>query len=202
MTEQIIDFVPLKDYEDKYEILNQYPFTIRRKNDKYVIKENINKNGYPCVSLNAMKIQKHILIAKQLIPNPKNLPQIDHINHDRTDYHLENLRWTNQSENMKNVSSRNGIEYEFVDNIPDEAIEITHYNTTIERKEFNEKEYYYYFDEEANKDIFYQRITDKLYRVMYINRTKSGRELIMTRDKNRKKVSVYIHTFKYQYNID
>ncbi|KAK8887163.1 hypothetical protein M9Y10_038201 [Tritrichomonas musculus] len=202
MTEQIVDFVPLKDYEDKYEILNQYPFIIRRKSDKYVIKENINNAGYPCVSLNAKKTPKHQIIAKQFIPNPKNLPQIDHINHDRTDYHLENLRWTNQSENMKNVSSRNGVEYEFIDNIPDEAIEITHYSTTIERKEFNEKEYYYYFDEKANKDIFYQRITDKLYREMYINRTKSGRELIMTRDKNRKKVLVYIHTFKYQYNID
>ena len=197
-----IEFVSLAQYPD-YEILNAHPFTIRRKDNHYEIKESISKkNGYPSVNINGNKINKHQIIAQQFIPNPDNLKFIDHKNKDRTDYHLENLRWCTSSDNNKNVTSRNGIVYEFVDDIPDEAIEITHYNMTKERREFNDKEYYYYFDEENNVDIFYQRITDDIYRVMYINTTKSGRKLIMTRDVNRKKTPLYIHTFKHQYGLD
>lgn len=197
-----IEFIPLAQYPD-YEILNVHPFTIRRKDNHYEIKESISKsNGYPSVNLNGNKINKHQIIAHQFIPNPDNLKFIDHISKDRTDYHLENLRWCTSSDNNKNATSRNGIVYEFVDDIPDDAIEITNYQMKNEIRFFDNNEYYYYFDEEHDEDKFYQRITDKVYRVMYINSTKSGRKLIMTRDVNRKKTPLYIHTFKHQYGLD
>ena len=199
-SEQTIEFVPLKDYE----ILNQYPFTIRRKDNHYVIKESINNSGYPSVNLNCKKINKHIIVAKQFIPNddPLNKTQIDHINKDRTDYHLSNLRYVTSSENNKNVTSKNGVEYEFIDNIPDDAIIITHYDTKNGRKIFKEGEYYYYRDDEVNKDIFYAKITDNLYRIMRINKTKNEKECICARDINHKQVTIYIHNFKYQYGLD
>ena len=40
-TEQTIEFVPLTDFAD-YEILNQYPFTIRRKTIILLVNLNIN----------------------------------------------------------------------------------------------------------------------------------------------------------------
>ena len=197
-----IEFIPLAQYPD-YEILNAHPFTIRRKDNHYEVKERINKsNGYPSVCINGDKINKHQIIAQQFIPNPDNLKFIDHKNKDRTDYHLDNLRWCTSSDNNKNATSRNGIVYEFVDDIPDDAIEITNYDMTKERREFNSREYYYYFDEEVGEDKFYQRITDDIYRVMYINTAKGGRKFIMTRDVNRKKTHLYIHTFKHQYGLD
>ena len=200
--EQTIEFVPLDDYID-YEILSQYPFTIRRKDNHYVVKETINiNNGYPSVHINGNKINKHQIIAKQFIPNPNNFKYIDHINKDRTDYHLENLRWCTLSDNNKNTSSRNGVKYEFVDNIPDDSIMITHYQMTKECREFNDKEYYYYYNEETDEDIFYQRITDEVYRIMHINVAKGGRKFIMTRDINRKKTPLYIHSFKFQYCLE
>ncbi len=132
--EQVIDFVTLKDFENEYEILNQYPYTIRRKKDHYVVKESINKsNGYVQVNLSGKPYQKHRIIAKQFIPNPNDLPFIDHISRDRTDYHLSNLRWVSASENNRNASGRHGVSYEFIDNIPDEAIVITHYDLKNER---------------------------------------------------------------------
>ena len=203
-TEQAIEFIPLFEYPD-YEILNAHPFTIRRKDNHYEIRETINKNnGYPSVNLNGNKINKHQIIAHQFIPNddPEHKKYIDHINKDRTDYHLENLRWCTSSENNKNATSRNGVKYEFVDDIPDDAIAITHYQMTKECREFNDKEYYYYFDEEHDEDIFYQRITDNTYRVMHINITKGGYKMIVTRDVNRKKTTLYIHTFKHQYSLE
>ena len=200
--EQAIEFVPLDDYPD-YEILSQYPFTIRRKDNHYVVSERKNKsNGYPSVCINSDKINKHQIIAKQFIPNPNNFKYIDHKNKDRTDYHLENLRWCTSSDNNKNASSRNGVKYEFVDNIPDDAIMITHYQMTKESREFNDKEYYYYYNEETGEDIFYQRITDEVYRIMHINIVKGGHKCIMTRDINRKKTTIYIHCFKFQYCLE
>ena len=112
------EFIPLLNFENDYEILNEYPFTIRRRRDGYVISESLNSGGYPQVKLNGDSYYKHVLIAKQFIPNPENLPCVDHYNHDRTDYHLVNLRWCNQSNNQFNKSSHLGVEYTFHDSIP------------------------------------------------------------------------------------
>ena len=44
----------------------------------------------------------HRYIAEQLIPNPNNLEQVDHINRIRDDNRVENLRWVSRHENMRN----------------------------------------------------------------------------------------------------
>ena len=85
-----------------YEILNEYPFTIRKKSNKREVRESLTGNGYPRVHLNLIDYSKHRIIAEQFIPNPDNLPEVDHINHDKTDYHLSNLRWCNKSQNQRN----------------------------------------------------------------------------------------------------
>ena len=114
-----MSYIELIDHPD-YEILNEYPFTIRRVSDHYAISEYFNNDGYPCVSLNRKMHRKHILIAKQFIHNddPDTKTQVDHINRDRTDYHLFNLRWVSASENSRNRSSHKGVVYEYVDDLP------------------------------------------------------------------------------------
>ena len=44
----------------------------------------------------------HRLIATHFIPNPNNLPCIDHINRIKTDNRIENLRWASYSTNNRN----------------------------------------------------------------------------------------------------
>ena len=44
----------------------------------------------------------HRLVAEAFIPNTDNKPCIDHINTDRTDNRVENLRWVTRTENMNN----------------------------------------------------------------------------------------------------
>lgn len=42
----------------------------------------------------------HRLVALAFIPNPKNLPIVNHINGDRGDNRKENLEWTNNVDNV------------------------------------------------------------------------------------------------------
>ena len=199
--EEKAEFVTLVDH-DGYEILSVYPFTIRKKDSHHVCSESVKNDGYIQVYLNGKPYYKHRIVASQFIDNPNNLPFVDHINHNRTDNRLDNLRWVSNSENQFNKSSYKGVQYEFIDDIPDEAIKVLFYNTRTERREFEEDKYYYYHDDDTNEDIFYSKMTDTLYRIMHINTTKSNKQYVAMNDINHKQVSVYINRLKHQYSLD
>ena len=116
------EFVPLKGFEADYEIQKEFPFVIRKKSNNRIIAEgDYRKNGYPCVSLNNKLFYKHKLVAKQFLDNPNNLPEVDHISRDRTDYHLSNLRYVSRSLNQQNKTSYKGVKVIYVDDIPDSS---------------------------------------------------------------------------------
>ena len=105
-----IEWVPLNEFAD-YEIMNEYPFHIRRRDNKRIVSESLTAKGYLQVKLNGRKYAHHRLVAKQFIDNPDNLPEVDHINHNRTDNHIENLRFVSSSDNQINKSSFNSSTY-------------------------------------------------------------------------------------------
>ena len=69
-----------------------------------------NRGGYLLVMLSKNNKPKscriHRLVAEAFIPNPENLPCIDHINTIRTDNRVSNLRWVTQKENCNNELSK------------------------------------------------------------------------------------------------
>jgi hypothetical protein len=101
-----------------YEICIDYPHPIRKQANGRIVKEGNNGNGYVRCNLNRVKFYKHRLVALQFIPNPNGLPEIDHINHNRADNRIENLRWVSLSENNSNKVSQHGHVYEYFDELP------------------------------------------------------------------------------------
>ena len=188
--------------DNDYEINTDYPYQIRRKSDQYVLSESYS-NGYIVVTLNGKQYKKHRLIAEQFISNddPEHKTQVDHINHNRSDYHLSNLRWVTPKQNNLNKSSLRGIQYEYFDDIPDESTVIDFYETRNGMRYFDEGRYYYYYDEESDEDVFYGRIKDDLYRKLHINVTKNGPRYVNMNDINNKKVAVCVNRFKHQYDL-
>ena len=85
------------------------------------LKECERKNHYSNVKIYNGKQKTfmiHRLVAEHYIPNPENKPEVDHINRNKHDNRVENLRWVSRIENSQNtgISKRNitghkGISY-------------------------------------------------------------------------------------------
>lgn len=68
----------------------------------------INQGGYHIIMLypGRKKMVTHKLVAEAFIPNPSKLPQVNHINEDKSDNRVENLEWCSAEYNS-NYGSRN-----------------------------------------------------------------------------------------------
>lgn len=80
--------------------------TIYGKTVKELIMKGVpDKDGYRCVTLrddNGMIITKkiHRLVAEAFIPNPDNLPQVNHKDEDKSNNCVENLEWCDNTYNQ------------------------------------------------------------------------------------------------------
>ena len=176
-------------------MLHVYPFTIRKKSNHYEVKESVNGGGYVQLRLNDKVLFKHRLIALQFIPNddPECKKQVDHINHDKTDYHLSNLRWVTPSQNINNRALYNSkTEFKYVDEISDEATVVDFYETRSQRHEF---ENYYYHD-----GLFYYD-NDVNYKVININVMKNGCKYVFMKSIEGKWIKVITHKFIEQHDL-
>ena len=81
-----------------------------------ILSPRIDKDGYEEVSImiDAKQTSKtvHRIIADTWIPNPKNLPFVNHKNGNRSDNRVINLEWTSVSENNMNKNKNNGPQYD------------------------------------------------------------------------------------------
>ena len=66
-----------------------------------VLKPNTTK-GYRIVKLNNKNLCIHRLVASAFIPNPDNKLYVDHIDNNRQNNNINNLRWCTHQENQQN----------------------------------------------------------------------------------------------------
>ncbi|KAA6363657.1 MAG: hypothetical protein EZS28_040817 [Streblomastix strix] len=121
-------FVTLSDFPT-HEISIQEPWTIRRKADKAINKIYTEKSEYKQVSINGRTMGLHRLVAIQFIPTDDITKQVDHINHNRSDNSLSNLRWLSRRDNCLNRTKpkRQHITYNYLDILPTDFIELSQY---------------------------------------------------------------------------
>ena len=107
------EFVDIIGFEGLYQINRNGDIRSLKRNK--LMKFNID-NGYYRICLTKDKIEKkynlHRLLAIQFIPNPDNLPEIDHIDRNSLNNNLVNLRWCDRTTNVRNkidVINREGF---------------------------------------------------------------------------------------------
>jgi hypothetical protein len=131
-------------------ILNHKLFVIKmswKDKDGYIITTLSNKDGKKCKKL-------HRLLAEHFIPNPDNLPLVDHIDRNPSNNSLDNLRWVSLTGNCQN---RKDSEIHILEYIHRGKIRY-HFSKMINRKSYqsasyDKKKVEKYIEEVYKKDI-------------------------------------------------
>ena len=92
----------IENYGGLYEVSNKGRVRDLKGNIKNTYKNN---KGYACLSLyckgKTYHPTLHRLVALNFIPNPNNLPQVNHIDCNKENNNSSNLEWCNQNYNYK-----------------------------------------------------------------------------------------------------
>lgn len=110
----------IEGYEGLYQVSNlgnvkSLDKYVNGRNSKRLVKGKLlslfdDKDGYKLVNLyNNKKIKQfrvHILVANAFIPNPNELPQVNHIDGDKSNNFVDNLEWCDCLYNIHHALSK------------------------------------------------------------------------------------------------
>lgn len=92
----------IKDFEGLYQVSDQGRVKSLRKG--IILKPSLNGSQYLRVGLYKDGKQKyftiHRLVAERFVPNPDNLPQVNHKNGNKYKNNAENLEWVTHQQNV------------------------------------------------------------------------------------------------------
>lgn len=95
-------------YEGLYEVSNLgrvKSLVYKRLGHERILKSGNNMYGYKMVVLRknnkSKTITVHILVAQAFIPNPDNLPEVNHIDENKSNNSVDNLEWCTRKYNLE-----------------------------------------------------------------------------------------------------
>lgn len=104
-------WAPIEGFEG-YFISDQGRLKSCRRRNEVIMSPQYSKDGYMCNNLfdgvSYHKKNHHRLAAEAFLPNPDNLPEVDHIDRDKTNNQVSNLRWASVSQNRINRTTKVG----------------------------------------------------------------------------------------------
>ena len=98
---------PLPMYEDR----DDFPYILNTSTGN-IIMPNCSRAVYPCYTIDngaeGKRVYAHRIFGMAFVQNdlPVDNYNVDHINEDKLDYAINNLRWVSVSANMKQVKNR------------------------------------------------------------------------------------------------
>jgi hypothetical protein len=169
-----------------------------------------NHTGYLQLSLNGRTWFYHRVLAYQYLGNPEDSMAsviaregepfkyqnqrserivVDHIDRNKLNNDIGNLRWATLSLNNKNKSGHGQLTFIWLDNLPDGWIQIN----TYMGYHFNDLYY------TPNDGHFYKKVENK-YRMLVVgNRNRSPR--VRIQERNGVDVSIYIRKFRQNFHL-
>ena len=88
----------IQGFEGEYAISNKG--NVKNLKSGRILGGRYDSMGYKQIKLKGKKYLIHRLVALAFIPNPNNLPQVNHIDEVKTNNNVENLEWVTASENV------------------------------------------------------------------------------------------------------
>lgn len=119
-----------------------------RKGQMRKLKPVINIKGYLYVDMYQKKKKVHRLVAEAYLPNPFNLPIINHKDNNPANNHVENLEWCDYKYNAQYAKAQGRL-----------PANESHYNCKLSNKDVSE------IKQLANSRLFFQHEIAKFYGV-------------------------------------
>lgn len=164
-------WLPIKNFEDYYEVSNLGRFKnkdrlltrnngVKQFTKSKILKNNYYSNGYVQLILyvdsKRFNFLGHRIVAEHFIPNPLNLPIVNHLNLKRWDNRVSNMEWCTRSENA--IHAVNNGCFENVEKLKGED----HPNTKLTNSDVRYiKENY---KKGKNNDSLYSKFSNKVGR--------------------------------------
>ena len=86
-------------YEGVYKISNEGRVMSLKFGKQKLLKNSVNSEGYFTVGLNRKTYHIHRLVAEHFLDKPEGKSEIDHIDGNRLNNDVKNLRWVTHKEN-------------------------------------------------------------------------------------------------------
>ena len=85
-------------------------YSTRRSKVPRLMKQKICKRwGYCKIGLMYKTLQAHRIVAQTFIPNPNNLPEVNHKDENKLNNNVENLEWVSRQRNAEHSQARHYI---------------------------------------------------------------------------------------------